>query len=385
MQSALFRARDLLVAVMLLAFGACFCATEAAEINAGLNKPNTSRPFIVATIARFDSPWAIAFLPDGRMLITEKPGRVFLVTQQGAKRQVGNIPKVRNEGQNGLLDIAPSPHFVNDHIVYLTYNSPGAGGSALALTRARLVETSGGARLEDSRVIWKQSTDGLGGQPGGIITFSPDGQHLFLTVGDRMVPENVQNPDLGFGKILRLNLDGSTPKDNPMAAKGGVRGQTWTTGHRNPYGLAFAPDGILWEDEMGPMGGDELNIERPGLNYGWPVVSNGDNYDGTPIPRHRTHPEFEPPIVYWTPVIAPAGLTFYSGTLFPEWKGSAFIGALREQSLVRIAFDTPTTAHEADRWKMGEPIRDVVSGPDGALWLIEDGDDGRLLRLTPKK
>jgi glucose/arabinose dehydrogenase len=292
--------------------------------------------------------------------------------------------KVRYEGQNGLLDIAPSPHFADDHIIYLTYMAPGPGGSALALARARLMESAGGDRLQDLRVIWKQAQNSLGGQPGGIIAFSPDGQHLFLTVGDRMRPETVQNPDLGFGKILRLNLDGGTPKDNPMAARGGVRGQTWTTGHRNPYGLAFAADGRLWEDEMGPMGGDELNILKPGLNYGWPIVSNGDNYDGTPIPRHDTHPEFEAPVVYWTPVIAPAGLTFYTGKLFPDWKGSAFIGALREEALVRIVFDTPTTAHEANRWKMGHRIRDVVAGPDGALWLIEDEDGGRLLRLTPK-
>jgi glucose/arabinose dehydrogenase len=384
MNPDLLRVRNVIALTASLAFGGCYPVVSSAEINAGMHAPDASRPFAVKTIARFDTPWAIAFLPDGRMLITEKPGRVFIVTQQGAKRQVSGIPKVRYEGQNGLLDIAPSPQFSHDHIVYLTYTAPGPGGSALALARARLAESPGGDRLDDARVIWKQTQNGLGGQAGGIITFSPDGQHLFLTVGDRMRPETVQNPDLGFGKILRLDLDGGTPKDNPMAALGGVRGQTWSTGHRNPYGLAFAADGRLWEDEMGPMGGDELNIVKPGLNYGWPIVSNGDNYDGTPIPRHVTHPEFEPPIVYWTPVIAPAGLTFYSGKLFPDWQGSAFIGALREEALVRIVFDTPTTAHEANRWKMGQRIRDVVQGPDGALWLIEDSDDGRLLRLTPK-
>lgn len=364
---------------------ASFPARAAESVNAGLNAPNPSKPFVATTVATFDSPWAIAFLDDGRMLVTEKAGRLFLVTQAGAKTPVGGVPDVSNSGQNGLLDVAVSPHFAQDHSVYLTYAEPGAGGSGLALARAQLAQSGKETQLARLQVIWRQMPRGYGGQPGGIIAFSPDGRYLFLSSGDRMRPETAQDPDQALGKVLRLNLDGTTPGDNPHAAQGGVRAQTWTLGHRNPYGLAFAPDGRLWLDEMGPKGGDELNLLLPGRNYGWPIVSNGDNYNGTPIPRHSTHPEFEAPIVYWTPVIAPAGLAFYTRDLFPAWKGSAFIGALREDALVRIAFDANGGAREADRWDMGHRIRGVAVAPDGALWLIEDGSGGRLLRLTPGK
>jgi glucose/arabinose dehydrogenase len=355
-----------------------------ASVNAGNNEPNPAKPFKETAIATFDTPWAIAFLPDGRMLVSEKPGRLFLVTQKGDKTEVTGVPKVHYGGQNGLLDVAVSPKFPEDKQIYFTYAEPGNGGSSLALARAVILENGKSARLDGLNVIWRQMPKGSGGQPGGIVAFSPDGQYLFLTSGDRMRPKTAQDPEQALGKVLRLNLDGSTPKDNPWAKDGGVRAQTWTMGHRNPYGLAFGPDGKLWEDEMGPKGGDELNPLEPGRNYGWPVVSNGDNYDGTPIPDHDTHPEFAPPVVYWNPVIAPAGLAFYNGNLFPEWKGSAFIGGLAADALVRIAFSGDGSAREADRWDMGHRIRDVAVAPDGALWLIEDEDGGRLLRLTPK-
>ncbi|WP_454819021.1 PQQ-dependent sugar dehydrogenase [Labrys neptuniae] len=356
-----------------------------AEVNAATSPASASRPFKATTIARFDTPWAIAFLPDGRMLVTEKGGRLFLVTPAGAKTEVAGVPRAQVGGQNGLLDIAASPGFARDGLVYLSYVEPSSGGGTLALARAKLTEADGKARLSDLDVIWRASPKGGGGQPGGIIAFAPDGRRLFLSSGDRMDPETAQNADSNLGKILRLNLDGSAPADNPMAAQGGVRAQIWSLGHRNPYGLAFAPDGSLWENEMGPRGGDELNLIRQGLNYGWPIVSNGDNYSGVPIPRHRTRPEFEAPVVYWTPIIAPAGLAFHSGKLFPQWRGSAFIGALGGEALVRIAFDGKNSARQADRWDMGARIRDVAVDRDGALWLIEDDSDGRLLRLTPAK
>lgn len=356
-----------------------------AEVNAANDPASASRPFKATAIAHFDTPWAIAFLPDGRMLVTEKGGRLFLVTPAGAKTEVAGVPRARVGGQNGLLDIAASPGFARDGLVYLSYVEPSSGGGTLALARAKLNENGGKAGLGDLAVIWRASPKGGGGQPGGIIAFAPDGRHLFLSSGDRMEPETAQNADTNLGKILRLNLDGSAPADNPMAAQGGVRAQIWSLGHRNPYGLAFAPDGSLWENEMGPRGGDELNLIRRGMNYGWPIVSNGDNYSGIPIPRHRTRPEFEAPVVYWTPIIAPAGLAFYSGKLFPQWRGSAFIGALGGEALVRIAFDGKTGARQADRWDMGARIRDVAVDRDGALWLIEDDSDGRLLRLTPAK
>jgi glucose/arabinose dehydrogenase len=196
-----------------------------------------------------------------------------------------------------------------------------------------------------------------------------------------MEPETAQDPGAARGKILRLNRDGSAPADNPMAGQAGIRALTWTTGHRNPYGLAFAPDGRLWEHEMGPRGGDELNLILPGKNYGWPVVSNGDQYSGIPIPRHGTHPEFEAPFVYWTPVIAPAGLAFYQGSQFPTWRGSALIGGLVARGLVRIAFESDG-ARQADRWSLGARIRDVAVAPDGAIWIIQDGTNAALLRLT---
>jgi glucose/arabinose dehydrogenase len=371
-----------LLALSMVVHGAC-CPVWADE-NAGLIQPNATRPFVAKAVATFDTPWAIAFLPDDRLLITQKGGQLFLVTQQGDKRRVGGVPKVQYEGQNGLLDVAISPRFAADNLVYLTYMEPGPGGSSLALARAGLVESGAGASLADLSVIWRQMPKGGGGQPGGIIAFAPDGRHLFLTTGDRMRKTPAQDPDQALGKVLRLNPDGTTPPDNPWAEQGGVRAQLWTLGHRNPYGLAFAPNGDLWLDEMGPRGGDELNLIRPGGNYGWPIVSNGDNYDGTPIPRHSTHPEFLPPVVYWNPVIAPAGLAFYADDLFPQWRGSALIGGLAGMTLVRIVFDGHGGARQADRWDMDARIRDVAVAHDGAVWLIEDSQEGRLLRLTPK-
>ncbi len=359
-------------------------ASAPASINAGGRAPNPDKPFTAKAVAEFDTPWALAFLPDGRMLVTEKPGHLFLVTQDGRKTPVDGVPAVLAEGQNGLLDIAPAPGFRSSRLVYLTYVEPGAGGGALVLARAKLVIAGTRCKLDDRAVLWRQTPAGGGGQPGGIIAFDPAGEHLFLTVGDRMRPASAQDPDQARGKVLRLTLDGAIPSDNPQASAGGIRGETWSTGHRNPYGLAFAPDGTLWLDEMGPRGGDELNRIEPGLNYGWPLVSNGDNYNGTPIPRHATRPDLAAPVLYWTPVIAPAGLAFYEAGLFPQWRGSAFVGGLAATALVRIAFTATGGADEAERFDMGARIRDVAVAPDGALWLIEDADPGRLLRLTPR-
>ena len=357
---------------------------SAESINAGGRKAEASAPFTATSVAEFDTPWAIAFLPDGRLLLTEKGGKIFIVTQSGDKTAVDGVPEVAFSGQNGLLDIAPAPDFEKGKAVYFSYNEPAKNGSSVVLVRAMLDEGDGKAALQDKTTIWKQDAVARGGQPGGIIAFEPDGKHLFLSVGDRMLPATAQDDEAPMGKILRMNLDGSVPKDNPHADAGGVRALTWSTGHRNPYGLAFGPDGKLWEHEMGPRGGDEFNLIKPGLNYGWPVVSNGDNYSGRPIPRHSTRPEFEPPLVYWTPVIAPAGLAFYEGDMFPEWRGSALIGGLSVMSLVRVVIDKDGKADEAERFEMENRIRDVAVGPDGAIWLIEDDNPGRLLKLTPK-
>ena len=253
--------------------------------------------------------------------------------------------------------------------------------------RARLDEAGTSVRLVDGQVIWHQTPPGSGYLWGGVLTFDPAGQHLFLAVRDSSRlstdPSGAQDPDRDLGKVLRLNLDGTAPSDNPMSAAGGVRAQIWTMGHRTAYGLAFAPDGRLWLHEMGPEGGDELNLLEAGANYGWPLVSNGDDYGGPPIPRHATRPEFRPPAIYWNPVIAPGGLAFYDSNLFPAWRGSALITGLQAQVLVRVTVDREGGAREADRWSMDGRIRDVAVAADGAVWLIEDEDSGRLLRLTP--
>jgi glucose/arabinose dehydrogenase len=351
--------------------------------NAGADRPNPVRPFAVEEIATFDTPWAIAVLADGRMLVTEKPGRIFLVDDEGSKTEVEGVPAVAARGQDGLLDIAPAPSFAEDGTIYFTYVEPG-GGTALALARATLAITQHRVALENIRVIFRQEPRGGRGQPGGIIAFDPDGTHLFLTTGDRRVPKAAQDPDDTRGKVLRLALDGSAATDNPAAASGGVRAKTWTRGHRNPYGLAFSSDGRLWLHEMGPRGGDEFNRIEPGRNYGWPLVSNGDNYNGVPIPRHATRPDLDPPVLYWNPVIAPSGLAFYDGDLFAAWRGSALVGGLASTALIRIALDGKGGADEIERWDMEARIRDVAVAPDGSVWLIEDDSPGRLLRLVPE-
>lgn len=355
--------------------------TPERSINAGDRRPSAARPFAIQDIASFDTPWALAFLPDGRMLVTERPGRLFVVTPEGGKTQIQGVPAVAASGQNGLLDVAIAPDFAASRTIYFTFAEPGPGGSGLALARARL----GATALEDLRVVWRQEPKGSGGHPGGIIAFSPDGQYLFLTAGERMRFTPAQDLDQALGKLLRLTLDGAAAPGNPFAAAGGVRAQVWSYGHRNPYGLAFAPDGRLWLHEMGPRGGDELNLIAPGRNYGWPLVSNGDNYSGIPIPRHETRPDLAAPAVYWTPVIAPAGMAFYTGALFPDWRGSALIGGLVSRGLVRVAFDAQGRPDEAERWDLGARIRDVAVGPDGAVWVLEDGNPGRLRRLVPAR
>ena len=363
------------------------------SINAGGRAAVAENSFKVQEIAAFNTPWAIAFMPDQRLLVTEKAGHMFVVNRTGLKTEISNVPAVSFEGQNGMLDVAVSPDFATDRLVYFTFSEPERSGkdvvSSLTLARAKLGEKGGKASLDDLTVMWRQMPKSKWGQPGGIIAFSPDGKYLYLSSGDRMNPKTAQDPKLALGKVLRFNRDGSVPQDNPRADLAGqdadnARALTWTTGHRNPYGLAFAPDGKLWLHEMGPKGGDELNLIKSGLNYGWPVVSNGAQYSGEPIPHHDTRPEFEPPVVYWTPVIAPAGLAFYEGGLFKDWKGSALIGGLASMALIRVAFKENGDADEAERYDMENRIRDVAVAKDGSVYVIEDDIPGRLLRLTPK-
>jgi glucose/arabinose dehydrogenase len=385
-----------------------------AQVNIGTQAPEASNPFVMKQVASFDLPWRIAFLPDGRMLITEKVGALWLVTQDGQKTPVANVPPVVVQGQVGMLGVFLSPHYATDHSVYLTYAEPEEGGSGLALARARLALGAGTASLEGLKVLWRDGEGGKGGQMGAQVAFAPDGKSLFLTVGDRQRFTPAQDPNSPLGKILHLTLDGKPAPGNPGAGKVGapsvpvtdpprdteaaktapvVRTYTfpgpnltpaevWSTGHRTPYGLAFAPDGRLWEVEHGPRGGDELNLIERGKNYGWPLVSYAPNYDGVPIPSPKTRPDLTEPVLYWTPVIAPGNLMFYSGRMFPQWDGSAFVSGLGTKSLSRIVI-TGATAKPAERWAVGHRIRDVEQAPDGALWLLEDANPGGLFRVTP--
>jgi glucose/arabinose dehydrogenase len=387
-----------------------------AQINAGTTPSDPNLPFKLTEVTSFDYPWRLAFLPDGRMLVTEKVGHLQLVTQQGAKIEVGGVPPVYYQGQNGMLGVFLSPHYATDHNIYLTYVEPGDYGGGLAMGRGQLTFNADRARLTGFQVLWRQMPRGRGGQPGAQIVFSPDGNYLFLAVGERQRMTPAQDINQPEGKILRLTLEGKPAPGNPFAGKTGAQtislidppantetaktapvvssytfpgpnftpSETWTSGHRTPYGLAFAPDGRLWEVEHGPKGGDELNLIEPGKNYGWPLVSYATNYDGVPIASPDTRPDLAKPVIYWTPIIAPGNLIFYKGAMFPQWNGSALMGGMATETLSRITFDNKGGAKPAERWGVGHRIRDVEEGPDGALWLLEDDYPGGMFKVTPK-
>ena len=388
-----------------------------AQVNVGMQKPEASMPFKMTTVATFELPWRLAFLPDGRMLITEKPGPVWLVSQNGDKIPVANTPAVYWSGQSGMHGVFLSPHYATDSKIYLTYAEPGDYGGGLALARATLHVTATSARLGDFEVIWRQLPRGKGGQEGAAVAFSPDGQYLFLSVGDRQRMTPAQDPNQPVGKILRLTLDGKPAPGNPNFGKTGAAtvpltdppsdteaaknqkvvsmytysgpnmtpAETWASGVRTPYGLAFSPSGELWEVEHGPMGGDELNLIEKGKNYGWPLVSYGQNYNRVPITKPDSRPDLAEPVLYWVPVIAPGNLMFYTGTsMFPQWNGSGFVGGMATKALVRIQFDGHGGAKAVERWDVGKRIRDVEEGPDGSLWMLEDENPGALIHVTPK-
>jgi glucose/arabinose dehydrogenase len=393
-----------------------------AQNNFGAQKSSPDLPFTVTKVATFKLPWRIAFLPDGRMLITEKVGGLWVVSEDGARIEVSNVPAVVSRGQGGMLGVYTSPRYATDHSIYLTYSEPNDGGSSLAMARAKLVITGATsspgstASLDGLEVLWHDPMGGSGGQFGAAIAFSPDGRFLFLAVGERQRMTPAQDPNQPLGKILRLTLDGKPAPGNPMAGKTGAASidvinppsdtekaktapvvktytftgpnltpsETWASGVRTPYGLAFAPDGRLWELEHGPRGGDELNLIEPGKNYGWPLVSYATNYNGVPIASPDTRADLAKPVIYWTPVIAPGNMVFYKGAMFSQWNGNALIGGLGSQSLLRITFDGKGGATSADRWAMGFRVRDVAVGPDGAVWVIEDANPGGLYKLVKK-
>lgn len=344
-------------------------------------------PFEVAAVAEFNEPWAMTFLPDGRLLVTEKRGQLYVVTQDGQKsEEIEEVPDVAYRGQGGLGDVILHPDYAENGLIYLSYAESGVGNTrGAAVARARLVMEEEGreGRLEDVEVIWRQNpkvTDD--GHYGHRMVFDAEG-YLFITSGERQKFDPAQQMTGNLGKVVRLRDDGTVPQDNPFYEQGDVTAEIWTLGHRNPLGIAFDDTGKLWIHEMGPRHGDEFNLVIKGENYGYPIVSEGDHYSGVPIPDHDTHPEFMAPKVAWIPTVAPAGLIIYSGEMFPEWQGSALLGGLASRALVRVAIDGQS-AREAERFDMGKRIREVEQGPDGAVWLLEDRDGGRLLKLTPK-
>lgn len=341
--------------------------------------------FTVTPIAQFDEPWAMTFLPDGRLLVSEKKGALKLYAIGGASVDIRGVPPVDYGGQGGFGDVVLHPEFEENRLVYLSYAEKGDGDTrGAAVARAVLTLHDGGGELADLQVIWRQVPKVSGrGHYGHRIAFAADG-YLWISSGERQKFDPAQDMQSNLGKIVRLNDDGSVPADNPFYDQGGVAAQVWSLGHRNPLGLAFDAQGKLWNHEMGPRGGDELNLVERGTNYGYPIVSNGNHYDGRDIPDHDTQPtRFKAPKAFWNPVISPAGFIIYSGSEFPAWSGNGFIGGLSSQTLVRIEFDGEN-AREAQRFEMGQAIREVEQGPDGAIWLLEDGRDGggRLLKLT---
>ena len=368
--------------------------TDAAETVAGsdqgeVESTDSGFPFSMTEVTRFDSPWAMTFLPDGRLLVTEMAGNLRLHDLgTGETGNIEGVPEVVYAGQGGLGDVLLHPQFADNQQIYISYVEAGEGGFGAAVALARLeLNENGGGELEDLQVIWRQTPKMSGnGHFGHRLAFDNGGM-LWISSSERQEFEPAQDMTGNLGKIVRLNGDGSVPDDNPFTDQGEVATQVWSLGHRNILGMAFDADGRLWAHEMGPRGGDELNLIEKGANYGYPVVSNGEHYDGRPIPDHATRPEFDAPVVTWTPVISPAGFIIYDGELFPEWQGSGFVGGLSSQSLVRIEFDGES-AKEAERFDLQQRVREVEQGPDGAIWLLEDGkrgSNGTLLKLTPQK
>jgi glucose/arabinose dehydrogenase len=351
--------------------------------------------FRTQVVAQFDEPWAMDFDEGtGILLVTERKGTMKMRLPDGRIGAVSGMPKVAYAGQGGLGDVAFAPGqtrraaSLDGRIIYLSWAQAGEGDTRGAVLGRGTLACSEplSCRLQGLSVIWRQQPKVAGaGHYSHRIAFSPDGRYLFLSSGERQKFKPAQDLSTNLGKVLRLNLDGTPAAGNPFADKGSPTDQIWSYGHRNLLGLAFDAQGQLWEMEHGPKGGDEINLIRPGRNYGWPLVSNGDNYDGTPIPRHDTRPDLAAPAISWNPVIAPGSFIIYSGQAFPQWRGQGLLGGMNPNVLVRVAFDGET-AREVSRTPMTHRIRELEQAPDGAVWLLEDGKEpgaSRLLKLTP--
>lgn len=358
--------------------------------------PSSAGLLNIEKLASLEFPWGMAYLPDGRLLVTEKPGRLRIWSEGGLSEPVSGVPKVSFHEQGGLMDVERDPRFSENQFVYLYFveaakvqtlvadvwdprfgpkpneplNSTMKGG---AVARGKLV----GNRLENVKVIWRQTPKTIGrGHFGGRLVFDNSG-HLYITSGDRMRFDPAQDMSGNLGKVVRINRDGSIPRDNPWPGR-----DIWSLGHRNPLGAAMDPaTGKLWVHEMGPFGGDEMNSPRPRGNYGWPIVSNGDNYDRSRIPDHDTQPRFVKPAIYWQPVISPSGMIFYNGSMFPKWRGNALIGGLSSMSIIRVSISGDVLKEE-ERIGMQRRIRDVIQAPDGSLLLLVDDKNGSLLKVS---
>lgn len=336
----------------------------------------------------FEKPWAVAFLPDRRMLVTEKPtGRMYVVTPRGQKSApLEGVPAVDGRDQGGLLDVQVAPDYAQSRLVYFTYYEPRPGGNGLAVARARLVDEAK-PKLSKVQVVFRmQPTLDSTKHAGGRMVFAPDGK-LFVTLGERFIPEGrKQAKDLGsdLGKIVRIFPDGSIPNDNPFVGREGARPEIWSLGHRNILGAALDDRKRFWVAEMGPRGGDELNLIEPGKDYGWPTIGYGEDYSGEPMHETTQAPGMEQPVYYWDPVISPSSLTIYSGDLIPEWKGNFLIGGLSSRALVRLVLDKDrVVGEERLLTHLNSRIRAVVQGPEGAIYLLTDEDDGKLLKVIP--
>lgn len=344
--------------------------------------------FEIEDYGTFSDLWAMAFEPGtGNIVLTEKRGGFKLITPDGTISDIAGAPEVAFGGQGGLGDVVFAPDYATSKAIYLSWAQADEGAARRAVVgKGTFACTDGKCAVDGLEVIWRQEPAiNSFGHFSHRIAFSPDGKYLFVTSGDRMQGDPAQDISNNLGTVVRLNPDGSPAGGNPFADKGGVSAQIWSYGHRNLLGLAFDSEGRLWDIEHGPRGGDEINLVEPGKNYGWPVVSDGDNYNGDPIPRHATRTDFALPAISWNPVISPGDMIFYSGEMFPQFRGEALIAAMGSvQSIVRVDFDG-TTPREVGRIKFGNRLREIEQAPDGALWVLEDRGEGRLLRLTPKQ
>ena len=358
-------------------------ANSTSETVTAPSSTQVQQAYKVNNIAEFNEPWAIAPLKDGRLLLTERKGRLYLFDPETKKKtEIKGTPKVAYGGQGGLGEVALHPDFANNPWIYLSYAEQGQGGYGAVVIRGKLDLKQGAPQLTQIEKIWTQVPKFSSGQGhyGHRIVFGPDGK-LWISSGERQQFDPAQDMKSNVGKIIRLNDDGSIPADNPFMNQGEIAQQVWSLGHRNPLGMAFDPKGQLWVIEMGPKGGDELNKIIKAKNYGYPLVSNGDHYDGKPIPDHSTRPEFEAPVLDWTPVISPSDLNFYTGKMFPQWQNKAIATGLSSKAIIII--DTmQQPAKEVQRLDMKARIRGAVQAQDGGIWVIEDGPQARLLKLT---